>query len=80
MQIVSGIQNHWPKELWQDPDSRKERRHQAVEQCTPRHGRKHGKICDVKVQIMTAADQGTGFPEIWGMKKRNPDTRRACLT
>eukprot|EP00957_Ditylum_brightwellii_P134570 10259568-Ditylum_brightwellii.AAC.1 len=32
--------------------------------------RKCGKIYDVKVQMMTAADQGTGFPEIWGMKKK----------
>eukprot|EP00957_Ditylum_brightwellii_P159111 12109605-Ditylum_brightwellii.AAC.1 len=31
---------------------------------------KRRNIYNVKVQMMTAADQGTGFPEICGMKKK----------
>jgi len=32
--------------------------------------RKCRKIYNVKVQMMTTADQGSGFPEIWEMKKK----------
>eukprot|EP00957_Ditylum_brightwellii_P087987 6700647-Ditylum_brightwellii.AAC.1 len=32
--------------------------------------KKRGKLYDVKVQMKTAVDQGSGFPEIWGMKKK----------
>eukprot|EP00957_Ditylum_brightwellii_P143336 10919805-Ditylum_brightwellii.AAC.1 len=40
--------------------------------------RKRRKIYDVKVQMMTAADQGTGVPEIWGMKKKK-SRYKACM-
>eukprot|EP00957_Ditylum_brightwellii_P082384 6264148-Ditylum_brightwellii.AAC.1 len=40
--------------------------------------KKHRKIYSVKVQMMTAVDQGSSFPEIWEMKKK--ESRYAAQT
>eukprot|EP00957_Ditylum_brightwellii_P115999 8849407-Ditylum_brightwellii.AAC.1 len=64
MHVVPGIQNHWPKELWQDPDPRGEGGHQAMEQCTPGHGRcLEGSVLAQKMQEVlrcSSADDDRG--------------------
>eukprot|EP00957_Ditylum_brightwellii_P109921 8384698-Ditylum_brightwellii.AAC.1 len=63
MKIVSGVQSHWPQELWKESAAAGQARVQFQYKQTR-------KVFKIQVQMLIAADQDTVFPEILPVWKK----------